>query len=248
MWTKNYLCGWNIPSVSCHLHTAVHYQWFHQQSAIPTHVRPPISQISRWLQSLFLLAQKGGSESRPMSQPKSSDGRFWAGVGATCSAPISWCWYPRMLLPFFTVPLEEGSSTWPDWSVQEWSCDTTIHSQCCSSCLCASGLCEEAWISIEADAPGIPEADEILHYFKATWLNGHFALRTNNHLERWHNHLKRAVRKAHPNLYEFIEIIQQEQAVTKVTIQQLEGGGRLQIKRRKIVQHEKKDSQFSGRK
>ena len=106
-----------------------------------------------------------------------------------------------------------------------------------------------AWISIEADAPGIPEADEFLHYFKATWLDNHFAPRTwnyhqhkgprtNNHLEGWYNCLKRAARKAHPNRYEFIEIIQREQAATEVTIQQLGGGGRLRTKRRKIVQHE----------
>ena len=43
---------------------------------------------------------------------------------------------------------------------------------------------------------------------------------------------------AHPNLYEFIEIIQREQAATEVTIQQLEGGGRLRAKRRKVVEHE----------
>ena len=60
----------------------------------------------------------------------------------------------------------------------------------------------------------------------------------NNHLVGWYNCLKRAARKAHPNLYEFIEIIQREQAVTEVTIQQLEGGGRLRAKRRKIIQHE----------
>ena len=43
---------------------------------------------------------------------------------------------------------------------------------------------------------------------------------------------------AHPNLYEFIEIIQREQAATQVTIQQLEEGDRLRAKRRKVVQHE----------
>ena len=32
-----------------------------------------------------------------------------------------------------------------------------------------------AWVSIETDAPGIPEIDEFLRYFKATWLDGHFA-------------------------------------------------------------------------
>lgn len=139
MRTRNYLCGWNMPSVSCHLHTAVHYQWFHQQSAIPTHVRPPNFQISGWSQSLFLLPQRGGSESRPTTQPKSSDGEFRAGIGAICWAPISWCWYTRMLLPFCPVALEEGSSIWSVW---EWSCDMMIHSEGCSSCLCATGLCE----------------------------------------------------------------------------------------------------------
>ena len=38
--------------------------------------------------------------------------------------------------------------------------------------------------------------------------------------------------------YEFIEIIQREQAVTEVTIQQLEEEGRLRAKRRKDVHHE----------
>ena len=44
---------------------------------------------------------------------------------------------------------------------------------------------------------------------------------------------------ANPNLYEFIEIIQREQAATEVTIQQLEEGDRPRAKRRKGVQHEK---------
>ena len=34
------------------------------------------------------------------------------------------------------------------------------------------------WTSIEVDTPGSPEADEFLHYFKATRLDGHFGLRT----------------------------------------------------------------------
>ena len=43
---------------------------------------------------------------------------------------------------------------------------------------------------------------------------------------------------AHPNLYEFIEIIQREQAATEAILQQLGEGGRLWAKRRKVVQHE----------
>ena len=89
----------------------------------------------------FLLPHRGGSECRPTTQAECSNGRFRAGIGAICWAPISWCWYPRMLLPFCPVALEEGSS---NWSVQERSCDMTIHSQGCSSCLCATGLCEDS--------------------------------------------------------------------------------------------------------
>ena len=73
-------------------------------------------------------------------------------------------------------------------------------------------------------------------YFDETWMNGQFrprmwnyyahsGPRTNNHLEGWHNRMKRIARKAHPNLYEVLELFQREQAATEVTIQQLEAGG-----------------------
>ena len=56
--------------------------------------------------------------------------------------------------------------------------------------------------------------------------------------KRWHNWLKRVARKAHPNFYEFIEIIQKEQAATLYRSLQLSGGGRIRAKRKKVVQHE----------
>ena len=36
--------------------------------------------------------------------------------------------------------------------------------------------------------------------------------RTNNYLEGWHNKLKRIARKAHPNVFELVEIFKQEQS------------------------------------
>ena len=45
-------------------------------------------------------------------------------------------------------------------------------------------------------------------------------------------------RKAHPNLYEFIEVIQKEQAIAEVTIEQLSGAGRVRAKKSKVVRHE----------
>ena len=68
----------------------------------------------------------------------------------------------------------------------------------------------------------------------------HSGLRTNNHLEGWHNRMKRIARKAHPNLYEVLELFQREQAATEVTIQHLEAGGERKAKRRKVVQQEEK--------
>ena len=58
-------------------------------------------------------------------------------------------------------------------------------------------------------------------------------------MEGWHNRMKRIARKAHPNLYEVLELFQREQAATEVTIQQLEAGGMRKAKRRKVVQQEK---------
>ena len=68
----------------------------------------------------------------------------------------------------------------------------------------------------------------------------HSGPRTNNHLEGWHNRMKGIARKAHPNLYEVLELFQREQAATEVTIQQLEAGGVRKAKRRKVVQREEK--------
>ena len=53
----------------------------------------------------------------------------------------------------------------------------------------------------------------------------HSGPRTNNHLERWHNKLKRIARKAHPNFYEMLELFQKDQTATEVTILQLQAGG-----------------------
>ena len=49
--------------------------------------------------------------------------------------------------------------------------------------------------------------------------------RTNNHLEGWHYRLNRLARKAHPNLFETIELIKNEQASKEVQMIQLAAGG-----------------------
>ncbi len=85
--------------------------------------------------------------------------------------------------------------------------------------------------------PQLPGIEEFIEYFEETWLVGQFPLqqwsvydndsfRTNNHLEGWHNRLKRVVGKAHPNMFEFVEVVQKEQTATEVLLAQLEAGAR----------------------
>ena len=77
--------------------------------------------------------------------------------------------------------------------------------------------------------------DEFVTYFEETWLMGNFGPRiwninspdasspkTNNHLEGWQNKLKWITKKAHPNVFELVEIFKQEQSGTEVSIAQLD--------------------------
>ena len=73
-------------------------------------------------------------------------------------------------------------------------------------------------------------------------INGNFRLQTwnyfsytgtciNNHLEGWHNRIKKIARKSQPNIYELIEILQKEQTAAKVTtVRQLEEGSIIRCK------------------
>ena len=57
---------------------------------------------------------------------------------------------------------------------------------------------------------------------------------------RWHNRIKRISRKAHPILYEVLELFQREHAASEVTILQLEAGGAFRQKRRKRLKENKR--------
>ena len=94
-----------------------------------------------------------------------------------------------------------------------------------------------AFHALKMTAPNLPRVDEFIKYFEDTWLVGNFpprlwnvfsmdtsSPRTNNHVEGWHNKLKRIARKAHPNVYELVEIFKKEQADTEVTLAQLATG------------------------
>ena len=77
-----------------------------------------------------------------------------------------------------------------------------------------------AWQPIKMSAPNLPRVDKFISYFEAIWLVGNFSPRlwnvyetdsgshrTNNHVDGWHNKLKRVARKAHPNVFELVEIM-----------------------------------------
>ena len=48
--------------------------------------------------------------------------------------------------------------------------------------------------------------------------------RTNNHVEGFHNRLKKKAGKAHPNLYEIVDLFSQEEASTSVHMLQVQAG------------------------
>ena len=84
---------------------------------------------------------------------------------------------------------------------------------------------------LKAEMPDDEKLERYTAYFDETWFEGHFrphmqnyyrhcGPRTNNNLEGWHNR-KRISRKAHPNLYEVLELFQREQAAPEVIILQV---------------------------
>ena len=109
-------------------------------------------------------------------------------------------------------------------------------------------------------APNIPNIDDFITDFEETWLVGNFppslwnvyymdtsSPRTNNHVEGWHNELKCLVRKAHPNVYELIEVFQQEQADTEVTIAQLATGSQPPKRGRTTIAMDRKIEELKNR-
>lgn len=74
-----------------------------------------------------------------------------------------------------------------------------------------------------------------IDYFQSTWINGTFSVklwnkyrcdkfkRTNNAMESWHSSLKRVMPR-HPNIFTFINIMKEQQALTKIAIFKAEAG------------------------
>ena len=116
-----------------------------------------------------------------------------------------------------------------------------------------------AWQGIKASAPShLPRIEEFIEYFESTWLVGSFPLsmwnihdndeyRTNNHVEGWHKRLKSLVGKAHPNIYEFVEVIKKEQTATEILIAQLGAGATVPKRSSKTIVTDKKIKELRDR-
>ena len=57
--------------------------------------------------------------------------------------------------------------------------------------------------------------------------------KTNNHVEGWHKKINRAVGKAHPNIFELVELFKIEQVNTEVCLAQFSVGGAVRNTRKK---------------
>ncbi len=116
---------------------------------------------------------------------------------------------------------------------------------------CPPAFVRPAWISVQQEAPQLPRVDELVEYLSATWVRGNYQIRqwnyykvegprTNNHVEGWHSRLKKIVGKAHPNIYELVEVIQKEEALTTMRVQQLVAGASQPPRSRKVKDKDRK--------
>jgi hypothetical protein len=92
------------------------------------------------------------------------------------------------------------------------------------------------------EADNVPDTTSFTDYVTKFWVEGHRFLwnhyqtegpHTTNHLEGWHNKIKKKVHHAHPNIYLNIEVLQNTQEVTECTIIQYAAGGAHPPKRRR---------------
>ncbi|KRZ01821.1 hypothetical protein T11_5945 [Trichinella zimbabwensis] len=99
----------------------------------------------------------------------------------------------------------------------------------------------------------------LFQYFRQEWMinerlplwNVHNVnIRTNNHLEGWHNRLNRKAGKIHNGLYELLQILIAEQGVTDTLIRQVLSGnatvGDLRRVNRVYVEKQQRVEQYTG--
>ena len=101
-----------------------------------------------------------------------------------------------------------------------------------------------AWRGLKSSVPEQPQYSDFIAYFERTWIYGVLPLkmwnqydnagpRTNNNLESWHNRLNRLAMKSHPNFFEMIELLKNEEATTEVSVTKLRSGALPRPKKKK---------------
>jgi len=96
-------------------------------------------------------------------------------------------------------------------------------------------LVEDVWFAALEDVDDDrPDIMRFTDYVTETWVEtdvtqfNHFdndGARTTNHVEGWHSRLNRVCKRAHPNIYALVKILQKEQAVNEAKIIQISAGG-----------------------
>jgi hypothetical protein len=83
---------------------------------------------------------------------------------------------------------------------------------------------------------------ELFSYFSTTWLTSFpppmwnvfsESIRTNNMVEGWHSKMTKKIGRSHPNIFQWLKCIQDEQANTELTCRHAELGAALATRRRK---------------
>ena len=115
-----------------------------------------------------------------------------------------------------------------------------------------------AWQAIKAEAPEHDGITEFAAYLERTWLVGNYPpvlwnvyetqqTRTNNRLEGWHSKMKKVVGKAHPNVFEIVEVFKAEQASTEVSLAQFATGATPPRRARRTVDKDKRIAELKRR-
>ncbi|KAK3105101.1 hypothetical protein FSP39_017266 [Pinctada imbricata] len=113
---------------------------------------------------------------------------------------------------------------------------------------------DDYWLNAVADAPPRTDYTRLLDYVAETWMESrlrpetwnHFSTngpRTSNHLEGWHNKLKKRVGASHPHIFILINLFQKEQAANEVKMVQYTSGG---TRRKKSKKYRDVDEKLSN--
>ena len=102
------------------------------------------------------------------------------------------------------------------------------------------------WLNALADMPNDPRCVQLGDYVTSQWVEGDLPQtawnhhqtagpRTNNHLEGWHGRLKKVISKAHPNVFEMLAFLRNEQKLNEIKLVQYAAGKKPPTKRRKYT-------------